>query len=482
MIILLNLYSLRGCQFLKCVSRCYEVSRSNAADLNYKLFRNPWTSSISDPAISTSEYFSPSIARMKERMNTSGIDKVEGEIEASKEHWTELKPSTSEETKEQLPESLPKKENPAPDVETTDEQLFESLLKEWNSKTNEQLFESLQKGEWNHSSTSQSPPDGEVIQQVFKEDWSRFFKRMDGSTALADKPFAEGGQAEIFLENQVFGEPKSYMGRTRHVLKVFKQKKMLQELLRDEMPRGMLKENVLIDGRPSRQRRIHRCNIVHVVLLEDGRFAFRMPLYGGDLRKFICDRKMQDNEGPPFTDDVATLCMLQIAMAMQDLHNDNIIHNDLKASNVLISNTLFGSELVTREYPLYCWVADFECSFGTMGTGFWRAPEILRDLNDLKLELFTKESDVYSYAMTCYEILTGLLPFEHEGHKQTSYHVVLRGDRPKLPRDIKPWIKELLGRCWHQDRSARPTFKDIVNTIEEMEPSSKNRLLSLWRA
>lgn len=394
-----------------------------------------------------------------------GMSKEEAEIEASKVCWTQQTPSKSESS---LGSEL-----------AADEK--ESCT--W--ETNKQLIEHHRKG-----------PSG------------RFFMEMDSSTDLGKK-IAEGGQAEIFLEVQVSGEPKEYMGRTRHFLKVYKRQRTLQKLLEQRVPKGMvdghaLNEQRLVsleetpdgtmvervvftDGRPQRRRAMHRCNVSHVVLLKDGRLAFRIAQYSTDLRTFI-DRRIE-TQSPPFDNDIAIQCMLQIAMGMQDLHKDDIIHSDLKAANVLISNSLFGYEPEPVEYPLYCWVADFECSVGCFGTGFWRSPQILQALRDLeenvitreafgKIDLYTKESDVYSYAMTCYEVLTGRQPFE--GYDDTNYDVVFHGDRPKLPSKMKDWIKGLLRRCWSQDPCERPTFEEIVNIIEKEEPSAKACLLTLW--
>lgn len=393
------------------------------------------------------------------------MSKEEAEIEASKVCWTQQTPSTSESS---LGSEL-----------AADEK--ESCT--W--ETNKQLIEHHRKG-----------PSG------------RFFMEMDSSTDLGKK-IAEGGQAEIFLEVQVSGEPKEYMGRTRHFLKVYKRQRTLQKLLEQRVPKGMvdghaLNEQRLVsleetpdgtmvervvftDGRPQRRRAMHRCNVSHVVLLKDGKLAFRIAQYSTDLRTFI-DRRIE-TQSPPFDNDIAIQCMLQIAMGMQDLHKDDIIHSDLKAANVLISNSLFGYEPEPVEYPLYCWVADFECSVGCFGTGFWRSPQILQALRDLeenvitreafgKIDLYTKESDVYSYAMTCYEVLTGRQPFE--GYDDTNYDVVFHGDRPKLPSKMKDWIKGLLRRCWSQDPCERPTFEEIVNIIEKEEPSAKACLLTLW--
>lgn len=65
-----------------------------------------------------------------------------------------------------------------------------------------------------------------------------------------------------------------------------------------------------------------------------------------------------------------------------------------------------------------CLLSDYECSSEILGTRFSRAPEILLVLKQQRNDhvnaklAFTQEADVYSFAMTCYEILTGCIPFE----------------------------------------------------------------------
>jgi serine/threonine protein kinase len=100
-----------------------------------------------------------------------------------------------------------------------------------------------------------------------------------------------------------------------------------------------------------------------------------------------------------------------------------------------------------------------------VGTGFWRAPEILLGVKnrDVQPSFFTEKSDVYSYAMTCYEILTGNIPLE--GVQVNDYAGVLRGARPKLPTDMEPWIQLYLGRCSHPDPFQRPSFTQIVDLL-----------------
>ena len=64
--------------------------------------------------------------------------------------------------------------------------------------------------------------------------------------------------------------------------------------------------------------------------------------------------------------------MYRVALGVERLHNSDIVHRDLKASNVLVNENKNG-------WPRwFCFVADYECSIGVVGTNFFRAPEILQ--------------------------------------------------------------------------------------------------------
>ena len=156
------------------------------------------------------------------------------------------------------------------------------------------------------------------------------------------------------------------------------------------------------------------------------------------------------------------------------LHNNDVLHRDLKASNILCTDdnsnphsraTLSGENQRREDRGggrcIFVDVADFESSLGTVGTAFWRAPEILQQLREAKVRniQFTPAADVYSYAMTCYEIWTGRIPFE--GYKNSDYDPVLLGVRPTLSDYVPTWVRNLLAKCWQQDPSERPSFSAI---------------------
>jgi serine/threonine protein kinase len=221
---------------------------------------------------------------------------------------------------------------------------------------------------------------------------------------------------------------------TKYVLKVFKKGTFLRHL-QYQWPQGMLQFYAeKFETRDSGTVKFgprYICDVVRATLLRDGQFAFLMVREKGDLRSVIDNimlRKAGQDSGP-FVTGVARRIMYQVAKGMDSLHNRDIIHRDLKASNVLVT---MDSNYI---------VADFESSIGVVGTGFFRAPEILQACKDgnvnQRLELFTKEVDIYGYGMTCYEILTGKLPFGD--HSSIDYDVVLKGLRPKILEYVDGW-------------------------------------------
>ena len=289
---------------------------------------------------------------------------------------------------------------------------------------------------------------------------------------------AQGGQAEIFEAE--FEKDNGI--KVPCVLKIFDSGFSLSDMIR-QWPPGMFRRGA---GESSDAQRFgfvglypgatRTCEVLGAVVLEksekfgDGfadRFAFIFNREGGDLRTLIDLRmKQRNNQGPPFTFKFGTKVMHEIALGMQHLHDNDILHRDLKAANVLVTNVFgeFPTDVNTEVVDIK--VADFECSMLVNGTNFWRAPEILRQLKSRGERTYTRKADVYSYGMTCYEVLTGGVPLEDRGFRRNDYEAVYRGERPILPDDADGWLRALIEGCWHSEPSERPEFKEIIKDLE----------------
>ena len=100
-----------------------------------------------------------------------------------------------------------------------------------------------------------------------------------------------------------------------------------------------------------------------------------------------------------------------------------------------------------------------------MGTAFFRAPEIFRG------EAYNGAVDVYSYGNTLWEIITAKIPyFEKFDRGMMAGEIleqVVRCDlRPEFPVLCNDDLKKVAESCWNGNPLVRPTFEDIVQTLQ----------------
>jgi hypothetical protein len=82
---------------------------------------------------------------------------------------------------------------------------------------------------------------------------------------------------------------------------------------------------------------------------------------------------------------------------------------------------------------------------------------------------YTFKADIYSYALTCSEILMGKLPFaDIEKHSEMK-EAVKKGMRPALPDSLPVSMMSLIKRCWDADPSMRPSFSWICAELRHIK-------------
>ncbi|KAG6774776.1 hypothetical protein POTOM_022145 [Populus tomentosa] len=157
-------------------------------------------------------------------------------------------------------------------------------------------------------------------------------------------------------------------------------------------------------------------------------------------------------------------CLLRVAIdvskGMHCLHQNNIVHRDLKSANLLMDENGVAK------------VADFgvarvQDQSGVMtaetGTYRWMAPEVIEH------KPYDHKADVFSFGIVLWELLTGKLPYEHLSPLQAAVGVVHQGLRPSIPSHSHPKLAELLERCWQQDPSLRPDFSEILELLQQLD-------------
>ena len=105
---------------------------------------------------------------------------------------------------------------------------------------------------------------------------------------------------------------------------------------------------------------------------------------------------------------------------------------------------------------------------GPAGTPVFMAPEMLED------NLFSEKADVYSFAITCWEVLTGERPFAGLKGPQIIMAVCMKGKRPPVPENCGlPAAVKAMQQCWSQAPDDRPTFAEIVASATDWAQTTR---------
>jgi len=86
----------------------------------------------------------------------------------------------------------------------------------------------------------------------------------------------------------------------------------------------------------------------------------------------------------------------------------------------------------------------------------------------LEKKKYSEKSDVWSFGITCIEILTKEDPYPGIPALQASSQVLLGKLRPTISENIHPKLKKILPSCWNNKPENRPTFKELLNQLQSL--------------
>ncbi|KAJ7741672.1 kinase-like domain-containing protein [Mycena metata] len=192
----------------------------------------------------------------------------------------------------------------------------------------------------------------------------------------------------------------------------------------------------------------------------DSRLCLISPwMDNGDLKSFL-------GRAPPGIDHLSLV--VDIAMGLEYLHSQNIVHGDLKTANILVTPSRraciadFGLSSIVGVLSLNTTLSSRS---GRPGTVRYQAPEILLDQRPNHFG-----SDVYAFACLTYEILSGNPPFFDIHNEVAIILKVVEGIRPSRSEKISPLrLWQLLDEGWSGRPEDRPTMTSILQRLL-MEP------------
>lgn len=191
-------------------------------------------------------------------------------------------------------------------------------------------------------------------------------------------------------------------------------------------------------------------------------------MQNGDLKHYLSVSR----------DKSRILLLSDVASGLEYLHKSNVVHADLKANNVLVSNT--GRAMITDFGISRIVLTSVDSTTGiSTGTHNWTAPEVM--INDKYKPTF--ESDIWSFACLCFEVITGEKPFNEYGGPQlmsafltskTLNPMQVASDNDKC--HITTYMKELLEKCWDHSIERRPKSEEITRFFQDLNTPDRRPL------
>lgn len=160
---------------------------------------------------------------------------------------------------------------------------------------------------------------------------------------------------------------------------------------------------------------------------------------------------------------------VDVAEGIKFMNDHGVAYRDLNTQRILLDrhgNACLGDMGVVTACKSVGEAMEYETD------GYrWLAPEIIA--GDPESVTETWMSNVYSYGMVIWEMVTGEAAFSALSPVQAAVGIAACGLRPEIPKDCQPNLKYIMTKCWNNNPSKRPKFSEILAIL--LPPYNNNR-------
>src|SRR5258706_3250344 len=159
---------------------------------------------------------------------------------------------------------------------------------------------------------------------------------------------------------------------------------------------------------------------------------------------------------------------IQISDALQEAHSKGIVHRDIKADNIMVNAK---KQVKVMDFGLAKLKGTLKLTrtSSTVGTLAYMAPEQIQGQD------VDQRSDIFSFGVVLFEMLTGKLPFRGDHEAAIMYSIV--NEEPESVQKYKPELPSeflhILGRALEKDPSERyQSAQDMLIDIRRLQKQS----------
>ena len=166
---------------------------------------------------------------------------------------------------------------------------------------------------------------------------------------------------------------------------------------------------------------------------------------GGGLSN--CLEKYMKQNKRPFTQEIAQSIIRQLVSGLQYLHNNKILHRDLKLDNVLLhfnseedknNFNLLKAQVKIIDFGFARYLENDSLAQSVLGSPINMDPQILakmRKIDNNQSFGYDQKADIWSLGTICYEMLIGVPPFDATSYEEL-VSKIQKGNY-KIPKNLK---------------------------------------------
>ncbi|KAI6778416.1 Serine/threonine-protein kinase-like protein [Emericellopsis cladophorae] len=152
----------------------------------------------------------------------------------------------------------------------------------------------------------------------------------------------------------------------------------------------------------------------------------------------------------------------QILTGLSYLHNQEIIHRDIKGANILVDNkgtikiSDFGISKKLEATNILNGANNNKNRPSLQGSVFWMAPEVVKQTS------YTRKADIWSLGCLVVEMMTGSHPFPDCSQLQAIFKIGGGRAVPTIPDNASEDAKAFLAQTFEIDHNRRPSADELM--------------------
>ncbi|EGC31385.1 hypothetical protein DICPUDRAFT_95528 [Dictyostelium purpureum] len=163
-------------------------------------------------------------------------------------------------------------------------------------------------------------------------------------------------------------------------------------------------------------------------------------------------RDVLDRFGP-LSEELCTVYLYQLLQGLAYLHQNKVIHRDIKCSNILITKE---GVVKLADFGVASQISEeTQLRFSVVGTPYWMSPEAIQ------ISGCSSASDIWSLACSMIELLQ-LHPPYHNLQPMSAMFKIVQDEHPPYPENISKEFEDFLNQSFQKDPNKRPTASELL--------------------